>query len=137
MRELESVLTAEKPSWLTLGVRWPGGNDANELDAAVNAQERGYAAFDASRKLWPCIGIMRLCYTKVCEVFRTDTPEKPIVVDLKTTRKNRLATTSEPHDRAKGRLVVMAKASKRIVRRPWTTQDERELKKHQKAELLL
>lgn len=34
MRELESVLTAEKPSWLTLGLRWPGGNDANELDAA-------------------------------------------------------------------------------------------------------
>jgi len=78
-----------------------------------------------------------LVLTKVCEVFRTDTPEKPIVVHLKTTRKNRLATTSEPHDRAKGRLVVMAKASKRIVRRPWTTQDERELKKHQKAELLL
>ena len=107
------------------------------MNIFVNAQERGYAAFDASRKLWPCIGIMRLCYTKVCEVFRTDTPEKPIVVHLKPTRKNRLATTSEPHDRAKGRLVVMAKASKRIVRRPWTTQDERELKKHQKAELLL
>ena len=32
-----------------------------------------------------------------------------------------------------GRLVIMARASKRIVRRAWTTQDERELKKHSKS----
>ena len=29
--------------------------------------------FLSSRKLWPCIGIRRLCYTKVCEVFQMTT----------------------------------------------------------------
>jgi hypothetical protein len=40
---------------------------------------------------------------------------------------------SVSHRESKGRLVVMARASKRIVRRAWTTQDERELKKHAKS----
>src|SRR4029078_5250534 len=40
---------------------------------------------------------------------------------------------SVSHRESKGSLVVMAKASKRIVRRAWTTQDERELKKHSKS----
>jgi hypothetical protein len=40
---------------------------------------------------------------------------------------------SVSHRESKGSLVVMAKASKRIVRRAWTTQDEKELKKHSKS----
>jgi hypothetical protein len=39
---------------------------------------------------------------------------------------------SVSHRESKG-SVVMARASKRIARRAWTTQDERELKKHSKS----